>query len=80
MPILIKKVEGLIQPNIIGDVIYLKSVNGQVQREDYVNVNGFTAYLQNMSRMEFTQLLQKPISFGLKNSNSIPSTTLEISY
>ena len=78
MPILIQKVEGLILPYINGDVNLVKSVTGQVGREDYFSVNGFSGYLQNMSRMETTVLLQKPISFGLRIL--IPSVTLEINY
>ena len=78
MPILIRKVESSVLPHITSDVIYNKSVNGGIQREDYINLNGFTGYLQNMSKIEYTELLQKPISFGLRNT--VPSVTLEISY
>lgn len=78
MPILIKKVESNILPHINGDVKYIKSVIGDVEREDFVNLIGFKAYLQNMSRMEYTKLLQKPVNFGLRNT--VPSVTLEINY
>ena len=78
MPILIKKIESSILPQYVGDVKYIKSVIGEVGREDFVDLIGFKAYLQNMSRIEYTKLLQKPINFGLRNT--VPSVTLEINY
>lgn len=78
MPILIKSLESSILPHYVGDVKYIKSVIGDVEREDFVNLIGFKAYLQNMSRIEYTKSLQKPINFGLRNT--VPSVTLEINY
>ena len=78
MAYLIKKVEGIVPLNLNSNVIILKSIESDIQREDYINLIGFKAYLQDMSRAEITILLQKPLTFGL--INIVPSVTLEISY
>jgi hypothetical protein len=80
MPQLLKKVEGEILTHVIGDVRFVTSVSGQIQQEDFINLNGFVAYLQNLSRTEFTAALIKPMEFGLKNENNIETITLDISY
>ena len=78
MAYLIKKIEGIIPLNINSNVTILNSVESDFQREDYINLIGFKAYLQDMSRVEITQLLRKPLTFGL--INIVPSVTLQISY
>ena len=80
MPKLIKSIVGEIIQPINGDVIYISKISGQVQEEDYINLNGFIAYLQNLSKTEYTHALIKPLNFGLTNNYNIPITTLEISY
>jgi hypothetical protein len=80
MPQLLKKVEGEILPYVIGDVRFVTSISGQIQLEDFINLNGFIAFLQNLSRTEFTAALSKPMEFGLKNENNIETITLDISY
>ena len=80
MPQLIKSVEGIIHSTPISEVIYVKSVTGEIQREDYINLNGFVAYLQNFSKTEVTQLLTKPITYGLVNQYNLQIETIEISY
>jgi hypothetical protein len=80
MPQLLKKVQGEILTNVIGDVRFVSNVYGQIQQEDYINLNGFVAYLQNFSRIEKTTELIKPMEFGLVNTNNIEIKTLEISY
>ncbi len=78
MPKLIKQVNSVILPHIISDVNYTKSVKGDIQREDYIDLIGFKAYLQDMSKIEYTILLQKPNSFGLRNT--VPSVTIQVNY
>lgn len=80
MPQLIKTVEGVFHPTPISEVIYVKSVTGEIQREDYINLNGFVAYLQNLSKTELTQSLTKPITYGLINQYNLDIETIEISY
>jgi hypothetical protein len=80
MPQLLKKVQGEILTNTIGDVTFVTSVYGQIQGEDYINLNGFVAYLQNFSRVELAFELVTPMEFGLPNTYNIETKTLEISY
>lgn len=80
MPQLLKKVQGEILTNVIGDVTLVSNVYGQIQQEDYINLNGFVAYLQNFSKIEKTTELLTPMDFGLVNTNNIETKTLEISY
>lgn len=80
MPQLLKKVEGEVINNIIGNVYLLSSVSGQIQQEDFINLNGFIAFLQNLSRTEETAALLKPMEFGLKNEYNIETVVLDVNY
>ena len=80
MPQLLKSIQGNIVENIMGDVNYVIGVSGEAQLEDYINLNGFVAYLQNFSRVRTLTELQTPLEFGLKNTYNIEMSTLEISY
>lgn len=80
MPQLLKKVQGEILTNTIGDVNLITSVSGEIQQEDYINLNGFVAYLQNFYRVELAFELVTPMEFGLPNTYNIETKTLEISY
>lgn len=80
MPQLLKKVQGEILTNVIGDVRFVTGVYGQIQGEDYINLRGFVAYLQNFSRIEETSELLVPMEFGLPNTYNIETKTLEINY
>ncbi len=80
MPQLINNIEGNIYTVTTGEVTTLKPITGSIQQEDYVNLNGFIAYLQNFSKIEYTEALITPSNFGLINSNNIPTVTLEIDY
>ena len=80
MPQLVKKVEGSLFDVNSGDVILVKSVAGELQEEDYINMNGFTAFLQNLTKTEVTSRLTIPNTFGLKIRYNITVITLNISY
>lgn len=80
MPKLIKKVEGELIDLPIGSVQLINNLTGEVQEEDYVNMNGLVAFLQNFSKIEYTQGLNIPNSFGLKNTHKVTMITLEIDY
>jgi|Laugrespbdmm15sd_2_1035082.scaffolds.fasta_scaffold123008_2 hypothetical protein len=77
---LLKNVQGEVYPNIIDNVKYVSSIYGEIQQEDYINLNGFMAFLQNLTRAEETAALQIPLSFGLKDTYNKTMVTLEISY
>lgn len=78
--ILIKNIEGEVFANNTGDVILIKSVVGNVQREDYIKMGGFIAYLQNLTNVEKTEVGITPLNMGLSNSLNIPVVVLEIDY
>lgn len=80
MPQLIRNIQGIVHENVNGSLILNKPLIGEIQKEDYIYLNGMVAYLQNLSRTEFTQALLKPLNFGLVNQNNLPMVTLEISY
>jgi len=80
MPQLIKKIESDLINDITNDVLLVKSVIGEIQEEDYVNMNGFVAYLQDFSKIEKTSELTKPLSYGLKNKYNLQIKTLNIDY
>lgn len=78
MPQLIRSIEGEVLDNFVGDTMLLRTIVGEIGLEDYVNLNGFIAYLQNFSRADEAEALAKPLNFGLINNKEI--VTLEISY
>lgn len=80
MPILIKDVVGEIYDEMIGEVVYLKSVIGYIQGEDYIDLPSFKAYLQNFTQAELIEKLKKPNNFGLVNKYHVPMVTLQINY
>lgn len=80
MPQLIKNVQGEVHNETVGTVILIKSISGEIQREDYIDINGSTFYLQNFSKIEETSLLTTPLSIGLINKNNIDVVTIEINY
>lgn len=80
MPQLIKNIQGNFYDNTTGSVVYLKGISAEIQQEDYVHVYGLVAYLQNLTKVEQTSALTKPLLFGLKNNKNLPVTTLNIDY
>jgi len=77
---LIKQINGEFITESLGSITYINSISGEVNLEDYINLNGFIAYLQNFSRIETTSSMTQPIKIGLVNSNNIKMVTLEIDY
>ena len=77
---LIRNIQGEALTNVVGSVIYISNVSGVIQREDYINLNGFTGYLQNLTQVEETQALIIPSHMGLKNTYNKTIVTLEINY
>jgi len=80
MPQLLRNIQGEIHSTPIGSVAYVKSISAEIQREDYIDLNDFIAFLQNLSRTEYTQALTKPLVFGLVNQYNLTIETLEIDY
>ncbi len=80
MPRLLKNVESELLSNLTTSLTYVKGIVGEVQFEDYININGFTAYLQDLSEVRLTSSLVKPTLFGLKNNSNLVITTINIDY
>lgn len=80
MPILIQNIQGEILKNVSDDILYVSTIKGEIQREDYINLSGLVAYTQNLSRTEETYGLSKPRNFGLIDTYNKTVITLEINY
>jgi hypothetical protein len=80
MPQLIKKIESDLTNDITNSVVLVKSVVGELQQEDYINMGGFVAYLQNFTKTEHTSELTPPYPYGLKNKYNLQLKTLNIDY
>lgn len=80
MPILVNSVTAEILENVLGELYLYSSVSGEVQFEDYIELNGFIAYLQNFTEVGYVEYFQKQNIFGLQNEYNVPMVTLEISY
>jgi hypothetical protein len=77
---LIKNIEGQILTNYIGEVNYVSLISGEIQQEDYINLNGFIGFLQNLKKTEETQTLLIPNPMGLNNQFNKQIINLEINY
>jgi len=77
---LIKNIEGFYTTETSGSVRLSNGISGQLQQEDYVNLNGFVAYLQNLSKTEVTEGLTTPLSVGPLRRYNREVLTLDINY
>jgi len=80
MPQLIKNIQGSVNPYLTGNVYYVTYMTGEIQREDYINLHGYTAYLQNLTQTDYTEAMTMPLNYGLKNPQNIQTITLQIDY
>jgi len=80
MPKLIKNIVGEIFENNMGNVLFLKPITGEIQLEDYINVFGFTAFLQNLTEVDETSHADIPVNFGLVNQLDLTVVTLDFCY
>jgi hypothetical protein len=80
MPNLITNITGGLLDTYSTNFYVFNSLEASIQFEDYVNMNGFIAYLQNFTEVNKVQYLQKPFTFGLQNQYNIETSTLNISY
>jgi hypothetical protein len=80
MPRLVTKITAEILPFYYGNITLFQSINGEIQLEDYINLNGFKAYIQDFTADEKVENLSKPPLFGLKNQYNLETVTLNISY
>lgn len=80
MPQLLRNIQGELHTTPVGEIVLVKSITGEIQLEDYISMNGFVAFLQNLTRTEYTEALTTPITFGMKNKYNLPMVTLEINY
>lgn len=80
MPTLIKNITASLVDDAIGEAMLITQVYGEVQGEDYINLGGFIAYLQNFSRVEESIELIKPELMGLKNTKNLIINNINIDY
>lgn len=77
---LIKDIQGNFVTEIKGNVKYVHSIEGEVQREDYVNIYGLTAFLQNFSKSPITRNIINPNLFGYKPPIGVTQKIMTINY
>jgi hypothetical protein len=77
---LIKNIQGNFITEIKGNVKYVHSIQGEVQREDYINIYGLTAFLQSFSKTPITRNITNPNLFGYKPPIGVTQKTIEINY
>jgi hypothetical protein len=76
---LIKNIQGIFITEIKGGITYSNSVTGEVQREDYINIYGFKAFLQNFSKTPITSAFAIPNLFGYTPPIGITQQTIDFS-
>lgn len=80
MPQLIKHIKAEFLPSYDGNIKAFSIVTGSAQFEDYINLNGFKAYLQTFKNIDEIIPIETPLTFGLKNQYNLKTITLQISY
>jgi hypothetical protein len=80
MPQLLKNITGNVLDTYTTEINYVSAITGEVQLEDYINLNGIMCYLQNLTQTEYTEAMEKPLLYGLPNNHHLTVETLEISY
>lgn len=80
MPKLLKNITANLADDATGNVFLIKNVQGEVQGEDYINLGGFIGFLQDFSKIESSETIEKPLTFGLKNSKNIKVISVNIDY
>jgi len=80
MPQLIKNIKAEFLPSYDGNIESFSMIKADAQFEDYINLNGFKAYLQTFKQIETVTTFQTPLTFGLKNQYNLVTKTLQISY
>jgi hypothetical protein len=78
MPQLIQNIQGEVVSNTVGSVLILHPIVGQIGQSDYIHLNNYVFYLQDFSKTELLENIEKPAEFGLKNIKEM--VTIEISY
>lgn len=78
MPILLKNIEGEILDNFETTTKLVKIIEGSYGEEDYINLGGFEAFLQDFRKANEVVDLINPPTYGLKNNTDF--IELNISY
>ena len=85
MPRLLKNIEGVVFDNFETVTLLVKSVEGSYGPTsnncgmfDYIKLDGFEAFIQDFSRIETTEDLVTPPTFGLRNNTNF--VEIDISY
>jgi hypothetical protein len=53
MPQLLKNITGNLSVEYSTEINYVNVLTGEIQLEDYINLNGIIGYLQNLTQTEF---------------------------
>jgi hypothetical protein len=78
---LIKNIQGELLTSKVGSVNMHNGISAIIQMEDYINVYGFEAFLQNYTKVEEPrEFLEIPLNFGLPNEYKLDVQTIEIDY
>jgi hypothetical protein len=76
---LIQNIQGNFVTEIKGNVTYVKVVEAEIQRDDYINIYGFTGFLQNLSQTPKTNGFAIPNLFGYSAPVGTYQQTLDFS-
>ena len=76
---LIQNIQGNFVTEIKSEINYVHGIQAEVQREDYVNIYGFTAFLQNLSQTPKTSAFVVPNLFGYTPPVGITQQTIDFS-
>jgi len=76
---LIQNIQGNFVTEIKGEINYVKSVEADLQKDDFINIFGLTGFLQNLSQTPKTKSLSTPNLFGYSVPVGLYEQTLDFS-
>jgi hypothetical protein len=77
---LIKNIKGEFISEVKGPLTLNKPIEASLKMDDYISIYGFTAYLQDFSRVPITRSVPKPNLFGYTPPIGITQKNIEINY
>ncbi len=79
MPVLLRKIEANVLDNFVTEVNFL-TASGEIGLGDYIKIGNTEFILQDLSKVNESELFDPTVEFGLKRNKKEEFIELEISY
>jgi hypothetical protein len=80
MPVLLKTINASFLDLYDSNLIYYSTLTSDIQKDIYINLPGFVAFLQNFTYVQTINSLNTPMNFGYKIASNTKIKKIGISY